>query len=120
MLCNLEEAGCNREEINDFRVELANAAKPDVSNLCMPCHKVDRVDDALVALGVPVLKPTNLLEQGQATGLEDVLDKILSFKHLALEEEAAILTSTLNKLGVALQDMHELVDSPDMAAAFGA
>ena len=74
------------------------------------------MDDALVALDVPVpelVKPA----KSEATGLGEVLEQILNFKHLAMEEEEQLITGTLSELGIALEMLNCLAQQPDMAAA---
>ena len=58
-----------------------------------------------MALDVPVpefAKPAN----SKTTGLGEVLEQILNFKHLATEEEEQLVMGTLSKLGIALVALH--------------
>ena len=55
---------------------------------------------------------------GETTGLGDVLEQILNFKHLSTEEEEQLLTGTLSEFGIALEALNSLAQQPDMAAAF--
>ena len=73
--------------------------------------------DVLATLDVPVpelVKPA----KSEATGLGEVLEQILNFKHLAMEEEEQLITGTLSKLGIALEALNCLAQQPDMVAAF--
>ena len=84
MLRGLQDAGCTAEELADFRAKLTIAEKPDSSYLCVPCHEQDGLDDALVALDIPV---PELEERKEPGGLSAVLEQIMNFKHLAMTED---------------------------------
>ena len=75
------------------------------------------MDDALAALDVPVPELIKSAKS-ETTGLGEVLEQILNFKHLAMEEEEQLITGTLSELGIVLEALNCLAQQPDTAAAF--